>query len=122
MGGFYIHTRVGLDTEYLGKEYMECVKKCAEIAKKEELYCCLYDEDRWPSGYGGGRVTARKEFRGRNLLITPYRKGTKVYSERNSVIQWHLRLLREMERFWRHMRLLCIQMERLKSYRKMRGG
>ena len=84
MGGFYIHTRVGLDTEYLGEEYMECVKKCAEIAKKEELYCCLYDEDRWPSGYGGGRVTARKEFRGRNLLITPYRKGTKVYSERNS--------------------------------------
>lgn len=84
MGGFYIHPRVGLDTEYLGEEYMECVKKCVEIAKKENLYCCLYDEDRWPSGYGGGRVTVRKEFRGRNLLITPYKKGTKRYEERNS--------------------------------------
>lgn len=84
MGGFCIHTRVGLDTEYMGKEYMACVRKAVEIAEKNGLYSCLYDEDRWPSGYAGGRVTKQKEFRGRNLLITPYRQGTKTYEKRNS--------------------------------------
>lgn len=83
MGGFYIHTRVGLDTEYMGPEYMDCVKKAVKLAKEKGLYGCLYDEDRWPSGYGGGKVTARREYRSRNLLITPYRKGTKSYTHRN---------------------------------------
>ena len=27
-GGFHIHCRVGLDTEYLGEEFFECVKAC----------------------------------------------------------------------------------------------
>lgn len=84
MGGFYIHTRVGLDTEYMGPVYMECVKKAAEIAREKDLYCCLYDEDRWPSGYGGGRVTKHQKYRNRNLLITPCRKGTKTYEYRNA--------------------------------------
>lgn len=84
MGGFYIHTRVGLDTEYMGPEYMDCVKLAVQTAKTEGLYACLYDEDRWPSGYGGGRVTCHSEYRSRNILITPHRKGTKVYSDRKS--------------------------------------
>lgn len=84
MGGFYIHTRVGLDTEYMGPEYMDCVKKAVKIAKEKGLFACLYDEDRWPSGYGGGKVTSRREYRSRNLLITPYRKGTKSYTKRNT--------------------------------------
>lgn len=83
MGGFYIHTRIGLDTEYMGPEYMECVKKAAALAKEKNLFCCLYDEDRWPSGYGGGKVTRHRKYRSQNLLITPYRKGTKTYVGRN---------------------------------------
>lgn len=84
MGGFYIHTRVGLDTEYMGREYMECVRKAVQNAKEKGLYACLYDEDRWPSGYGGGRVTCLPEYRSRNILITPYRKGTKEYTARTA--------------------------------------
>lgn len=83
MGGFYIHTRVGLDTEYLGEAYLDCVKKSVAIAKEKGLYACLYDEDRWPSGYGGGKVTMHREYRSKNLLITPFKKGTKVYDNRN---------------------------------------
>lgn len=79
MGGFHIHTRVGLDTEYLGKEYMACVRKCVELAREKKLLCCLYDEDRWPSGYGGGYVTKNPDYRSRYLLITPFRQGTKAY-------------------------------------------
>lgn len=79
MGGFYIHTRVGLDTEYLGDEFMAAVQSCAKIAKEKDLFCCLYDEDRWPSGYGGGYVTKNHEFRSKYLLITPFRQGSKQY-------------------------------------------
>lgn len=75
MGGFQIHTRVGLDTEYLGTEYMEIVKLCVAKAKEQGLLCWLYDEDRWPSGYGGGLVTENHEFRSRYLVITPVKQG-----------------------------------------------
>ena len=37
MGGFHVHCRVGLDTEYLGEEFMADVKAVEEKAKKECL-------------------------------------------------------------------------------------
>ncbi|WP_168122386.1 glycosyl hydrolase [Paenibacillus sp. HB172176] len=75
MGGFQIHTRVGLDTEYLGPEYMELVKLCVEQAKKQGLLVWLYDEDRWPSGYGGGFVTEQAEHRSKYMVWTPFKQG-----------------------------------------------
>lgn len=81
MGGFYIHTRVGLDTPYLGEKFMECVKKSAKAAGETGLLCGLYDEDRWPSGYAGGMVTQNREYRCRALLVTPYRQGTRQYKK-----------------------------------------
>ena len=71
MGGFHIHCRVGLDTPYLGEEFFDCVKACEEEAKKEDLLCYLYDEDRWPSGSAGGLVTENKEYRTRFLVFSP---------------------------------------------------
>ena len=32
MGGFHIHCRVGLDTEYLGTEFFSCVEACEKKA------------------------------------------------------------------------------------------
>ena len=52
-GGFYMHSRTGLATTYLGKEYMEIVKGFVEKAKKENMLAWIYDEDRWPSGFAG---------------------------------------------------------------------
>lgn len=75
MGGFHIHTRVGLDTEYLGQEYMDMVKLCVEQAKEQGLLCWLYDEDRWPSGYGGGFVTENSEYRSKYVVMTPFKQG-----------------------------------------------
>ena len=69
-GGYHIHPRVGLDTKYLSEEYMECVKLCVEKGKSLGLYTYLYDEDRWPSGYGGGKVTMKPEYRATHLLFT----------------------------------------------------
>lgn len=74
MGGFHIHTRIGLDTEYLGAEFLDDVRFCIERAKEKGMRCWLYDEDRWPSGYGAGRVTANPEYRNRFLLFSPERK------------------------------------------------
>ena len=71
LGGFHIHPRVGLDTKYLGPEYMETVRACNQKAKEEEMLCWLYDEDKWPSGFGGGYVTQNQEYRARFLVFTP---------------------------------------------------
>ncbi len=70
MGGFFIHSRTGLSTEYLGEEYLDMVRLSIDEAKKYGLSVWLYDEDRYPSGYGGGRVTDHPEFVRRYLQIT----------------------------------------------------
>lgn len=43
-GGYFMHSRVGLITEYLSNEWMELVKACAEKAKETNTYAWLYDE------------------------------------------------------------------------------
>lgn len=57
-GGFFMHSRFGLKTEYLGERWFACVKECIAEAARLELSPFLYDEDRWPSGYAGGKLTA----------------------------------------------------------------
>ena len=71
LGGFHIHARTGLDTDYLGDEFMAAVKACAEKAEAEHMLAWLYDEDRWPSGGAGGLVTKDKSLRAKRLLFTP---------------------------------------------------
>ena len=71
MGGFHIHSRIGLDTEYLGTEFMDDVRFCIERAKEKGMRCWLYDEDKWPSGYGAGRVTVNPEYKNKFLLFSP---------------------------------------------------
>lgn len=71
MGGFIIHSRTGLETEYLGEEFLEDVAYCNDLAKDMGLLCWLYDEDRYSSGYGGGYVTKDIRFRERYLIFSP---------------------------------------------------
>lgn len=54
-----------------GKRIYEYGAFSHEKAKKLGLRSCLYDEDRWPSGYGGGLVTRNEEYRRRFLLLSP---------------------------------------------------
>lgn len=69
-GGFYMHSRDGLDTAYLGDEFMEAVKRCADKAKDEKMLACLYDEDRYSSGFAGGLLTRNRRYSERQLLFT----------------------------------------------------
>ncbi len=75
LGGFHMHTRTGLATEYLSDEYMEMVKACCDKAEEEEMLAWLYDEDRWSSGPAGGLVTCHKPFRRKRLMLFPEDKG-----------------------------------------------
>ncbi|WP_158602445.1 glycosyl hydrolase [Cohnella endophytica] len=58
MGGFFMHSREGLETEYMGEEWMNCVREVVAAARKLGLRAWLYDEDRFPSGGAGGRVAS----------------------------------------------------------------
>ncbi len=76
LGGFHIHVRVGLDTEYLGEEFMDMAKACVDYAETKGMMACLYDDDRWPSGAAGGlAVKGHDEFKERHVMFTPFRYG-----------------------------------------------
>lgn len=73
-GGFFMHARTGLVTEYLGQEWFDLTNACADEAQRLGLEAWLYDEDRWPSGIAGGLVTCDVQFRAKVLqleIVTP---------------------------------------------------
>ncbi len=76
-GGCHIHARVGLEVPYLSEQFLDMVEFSLEKAKEEDMLIYLYDEDRWPSGYGSGIVTREKRFRAVHLLFTtvPYEES-----------------------------------------------
>ena len=51
MGGFFMHARSGLKTEYLSEEWMDCIGACAQEAEKLGMDAWIYDENGWPSGF-----------------------------------------------------------------------
>ena len=67
MGGFFMHSRVGLDTPYLSEEWFDLIAACADEAQKLGMKAWLYDEDRWPSGAAGGFATMDKRYRMRYI-------------------------------------------------------
>ncbi len=69
LGGFFMHSRVGLGTAYLSEDWFECVNACIDEAGKLNMEAWLYDEDRWPSGAAGGLVTKNKNYRRRSLNL-----------------------------------------------------
>ncbi|UCC69154.1 MAG: hypothetical protein JSV79_04345, partial [Armatimonadota bacterium] len=56
LGGFFMHSRIGLVTPYMSGGWMECIAAAVEEAREQGMQAWLYDEDRWPSGFGGGLV------------------------------------------------------------------
>lgn len=57
MGGFFIHSREGLETPYLSADWMEHVSFTLKEAQRLGLEAWIYDEDKWPSGSAGGMVS-----------------------------------------------------------------
>ena len=75
-GGYFMHSRSGLITEYLGDEWFDLINSTADAGEKEGLEVWLYDEDRWPSGSAGGKVSADPQYRMKSLTLfeTPVEK------------------------------------------------
>lgn len=70
MGGFFMHSREGLETPYLSEEWMNCIRRSVETSKEIGMNTWLYDEDRWPSGFAGGLVARSIGDEGRAKILT----------------------------------------------------
>ncbi len=69
LGGYFMHSRAGLITEYLGDEWFDLINEVADAAEADGMEAWLYDEDRWPSGSAGGKVTVDPQYRMKSIYI-----------------------------------------------------
>ncbi len=56
IGGFFMHARGGLQTEYMSDEWFDNVFASIREAKNLDMHAWGYDENGWPSGFGSGKV------------------------------------------------------------------
>lgn len=56
IGGYFMHARGGLQTEYLSDEWYDNVLAAVDEGRKLGMQSWGYDENGWPSGFGGGAV------------------------------------------------------------------
>lgn len=61
MGGYFMHARGGLATEYMGEEWFENITAGIEEGNKRKMQPWAYDENGWPSGFGNGSVNGLGE-------------------------------------------------------------
>lgn len=56
IGGFFMHARGGLQTEYMGEQWFQNVDASIRKCEENGMHPWAYDENGWPSGFGGGLV------------------------------------------------------------------
>jgi len=61
LGGYFMHARGGLQTEYLSDEWYDNILAACDEGKKTGMLSWGYDENGWPSGFGGGLVNGLGE-------------------------------------------------------------
>ena len=61
MGGYFMHARGGLQTEYLSKEWFDNILAGCDEGEKTGMTAWGYDENGWPSGFGAGLVNGLGE-------------------------------------------------------------
>ncbi len=59
IGGFFMHARGGLETEYMSEDWLQCIEACVDEADKVGMDAWAYDENGWPSGFADGVVPAK---------------------------------------------------------------
>lgn len=55
-GAAFIHPRPGLITPYMSPAWMSAFGKAIDYGRKNDMYVWIYDENSYPSGFGGGMV------------------------------------------------------------------
>lgn len=56
IGGVFMHARAGLQTGYMGHEWMDNIRAAIAECSRRGMSAWGYDENGWPSGFGGGFV------------------------------------------------------------------
>ncbi|MFB4324478.1 glycosyl hydrolase [Priestia sp. BR_2] len=70
VGGVVLHARHGMQASYLSQAFMEALEFCTVECQKRNMVVWLYDEDNWPSGTVGGKLTRQHpEYRMRYLRV-----------------------------------------------------
>ena len=82
LGGFFMHARGGLQTQYMGADWFDAIRCCIDEAEKTGMQPYLYDENGWPSGFGDGRVNGLGEKYQQKYLR--YKKENAVDAVKNS--------------------------------------
>ncbi|MCE5259869.1 MAG: hypothetical protein LLG44_12570, partial [Chloroflexi bacterium] len=59
IGGFFMHARGGLQTPYMGEEWMANISASIDEARRRGMGAWAYDENGWPSGFGNGLINGR---------------------------------------------------------------
>ncbi len=59
LGGFFMHARGGLQTEYLSDEWFQNVSASLDEGEKLDMLAWGYDQNGWPSGFGSGKVNGK---------------------------------------------------------------
>ncbi|MGC4234707.1 MAG: glycosyl hydrolase [Niabella sp.] len=57
-GGVIVHQRPGMITEYLSQDWFELFQYTVKKGKELDLDIWIYDENSYPTGFGGGHVPA----------------------------------------------------------------
>lgn len=91
MGGCFIHSREGLETEYLSDEWMDRVEDAIITMTEKALDVWIYDEDKWPSGMAGGMITRDyPQFRAKALTLQVNEDGTHEFQiETTGDSEWY---------------------------------
>ena len=75
-GGFHMHVRSGLETEYLGDEFMDLVKECTGKAEKETAFGVFREGDKVMQV----KNDYDKEWEILNMFGVPAKKGIGVFN------------------------------------------
>ncbi len=90
MGGFFIHSREGLETPYLSDEWFDCVEASIEQGEHENMQVWIYDEDKWPSGMAGGMVSQSCDDFRATALTLEMKDGKPIFHiEKSSEHEWY---------------------------------
>lgn len=85
VGGYFMHARGGLLTEYMSDEWFDNVRAACDEGRARGMYPWAYDENGWPSGFGGGKVNGLgEEYQQKFLMVELLTDVNK--SEKNTVL------------------------------------
>lgn len=59
IGGYFMHARGGLQTSYMGADWVANIEAGIDEARQRGMGAWAYDENGWPSGFGDGRINGR---------------------------------------------------------------